>query len=325
MIAEFVALAAVILMAAAEALHARRVRHLAALAFGPRRRPAPWTWTVPVLRTLAAGALTWGLTTLLLLTPKVHKIGVVPESEYRDLVLVLDVSPSMRLNDAGPDGKMTRRKRASDLLKSFFDRAPMELYRTTILAVYTETKPVALRTTDPEVVRNILEELPMEFAFKSGPTDLFTGLHEAARVARPWRPRGTTVIVISDGDTVPPTGLPRMPDSVANVLIVGVGDPYKGRFIAGHLSRQDVSALRQLAVRLGGTYHDGNEKHLSTDLVRRVTLAGAQSLTQRLTRREYALMAIGAGSAVLALVPLLLHLAGTSWRPGVRLSLAGGN
>jgi Ca-activated chloride channel family protein len=301
MVAELVAVAAAILFAAAEHLHARR----------PRAAAAPGAPT-------AQAALAWGLTTLFLLPPKVHKIGSIPEAEYRDLLLVLDVSPSMRLADAGPDGKQTRRKRASDLLKSFFERVPMELYRTSVVAVYNGAKPVVVRTTDPEVVRNILEDLPMEYAFKAGPTDLFAGLEEAARMARPWRPRGTTLVVVSDGDTIPPTGMPRMPDSVAHVVIVGVGDPQTGKFIDGHLSRQDTSALRQLAVRLGGAYHNGNEKHLSTDLLRRISLIGGQSMVERLTRREYALMACGAGAVVLSLLPLLLHLAGTSWRPGVR-------
>jgi Ca-activated chloride channel family protein len=317
MVAEFVALAAVILVAAAEVLHARRTRRLAALAFGPRRRAAAWTRLAPVLRVAAAAALAWGLTTLFLIRPKVHKIGQIPEGEYRDLLLVLDVSPSMRLQDAGPDGKQSRRKRASDLLKSFFERVPMEVYRTTVVAVYNGAKPVVLRTTDPEVIRNILEDLPMEYAFKSGPTDLFAGLEEAARIARPWRPKATTLVIVSDGDTIPPTGMPKMPDSVAHVVVVGVGDPATGRFIDGHLSRQDTSALRQLAARLHGAYHNGNEKHLSTDLLRQVTLVGGQSVVERLTRREYALMACGFGAAVMGLLPLLLHVAGTSWRPGV--------
>jgi Ca-activated chloride channel family protein len=317
MVAEFVALAAVILAAAAEYVHGRRVRRLAALAFGPGRKPALWTRPVPLLRVAASAALAWGLTTLLLLTPKVHKAGVIPESEYRDLLLVLDVSPSMRLQDAGPDGKQTRRKRASDLLKSFFERVPMEVYRTSVVAVYNGAKPVVVRTTDPEVVRNILEDLPMQYAFRSGPTDLFSGLEEAAKIARPWRPKATTLIVVSDGDTISPTGMPKLPDSIAHVVIVGVGDPKTGRFIDGHLSRQDASSLRQMAVRLGGTYHDGNEKHLSTELLHRVTLVGSQSVMERLTRREYALMACAFGAAVLALLPVVLHLLGTSWKPGV--------
>ncbi len=317
MVAEFVALAAAVLAAAAELLHARRVRRVAALAFGPGRKPAPWARTAPFLRAAAVTALAWGLTTLLFLAPKVHKANTVAEHEYRDLLLVLDVSPSMRLQDAGPEGKQTRRQRASVLLQSFFQRAPMELYRTTVVAVYNGAKPVVVRTTDAEVVRNILEDLPMQFAFKSGPTDLISGLQEAAKIAQPWRPRGTTLVVVSDGDTVPPTGMPKMPASVAHVVVVGVGDPVAGKFIDGHLSRQDTSSLRQLAVRLGGTYHNGNDKHLSTDLVRTVTTAGGKSLTERLTKREYALLACGFGAAVLALLPVVLHWFGTRWVPGV--------
>jgi Ca-activated chloride channel family protein len=318
MVEQLVALGAAIVMLAAELTHARRIRRVATLAFGPTRRPALWTYLTPALRVAAVAALAWGLTTLYFLRPKVHKLGVLPENEYRDLLLVLDVSPSMRLQDAGPEGKQTRRKRASDILKSFFERSPMEIYKTTIVAVYTEALPVVLRTTDPEVVRNVLEDLPMEYAFKAGPTDLLTGIKEALRIAQPWRPKATTLVIVSDGDTIPPTGMPKLPASIANVVIVGVGDAKTGRFIAGHLSRQDVSSLRQLAVRLGGTYHDGNEKHLSTDLVNQLTMVGKQSPFERLTRREYALLAVTAGASTLSLLPLFLHLAGTSWRPGVR-------
>ncbi len=70
--------------------------------------------------------------------------------------------------------------------------------------------------------------------------------------------------MLSDGDTVPATGMPKMPASIADVLIVGVGDPRQGSFIDGRMSRQDASTLRQIAARLGGIYHDGNQKHIST-------------------------------------------------------------
>ena len=318
MVAQLVALGAAIFLLGAEVIHARRVRRVATLAFGPKQRPALWVYLAPPLRVAAAAALAWGLTTLYFIRPKVHKLGQLPENEYRDLLLVLDVSPSMRLQDAGPEAKQTRRKRTSDVLKSFFERSPMEIYKTSVVAVYSDALPVVVRTTDPEVVRNILEDLPMEYAFKSGPTDLITGVKEACRIAQPWRPKSTTLVIVSDGDTIPPTGMPKLPASIANVVIVGVGDPKTGRFIAGHLSRQDVSSLRQLAVRLGGAYHDGNEKHLSTDLVNQLTMVGKESPFQRLTRREYALIAVTTGAGVLSLLPLVLHLAGTSWRPGVR-------
>src|SRR5205823_370018 len=120
------------------------------------------------LRVVSVAAVGWGLATLLLLTPKIHKGAEIPEGETRHLLLVLDVSPSMRLDDAGPTGKQSRMKRAAELLTSFFERVPIERYRITVVAVYTDAKPVVIETRDMEVVRNILNDLPMHHAFTAG-------------------------------------------------------------------------------------------------------------------------------------------------------------
>jgi Ca-activated chloride channel family protein len=223
----------------------------------------------------------------------------------------------MRLEDAGPDGKQSRRKRAADLLTSFFARVPINLYRVSVVATYTEAKPVVIDTSDLEVVRNILSDLPMQFAFRAGPTNLFAGLEEAAKIAHPWKPDSTTLVIVSDGDTVPATGMPKLPASIRSVLVVGVGDVQGGKYIDGHQSRQDSSTLRQVAVRLGGVYHNGNDKHLPTDLLRQITFTGGGGVFEKLTRREYALICCGLGAALLAFLPLVLHYAGTRWTPGV--------
>src|SRR5690606_26832265 len=177
----------------------------------------------------------------------------------------------------------------------------------TVVAVYTDAKPVVVDTRDADVVRNILGDLPMQFAFRSGKTELFRGLEEAAEIARPWEPKSTLLMLISDGDTVPATGMPQMPRSIADVLVIGVGDPLTGTFIDGAQSRQDASTLRQIAVRLGGSYHDGNERHVPTDLIRRTFGKEGESVLATLGRREYALLALAAGAALLALLPVLLH------------------
>jgi Ca-activated chloride channel family protein len=223
----------------------------------------------------------------------------------------------MRLDDAGPKGDQQRMKRASEVMESFFKRVAIEQYRISVVAVYNGAKPVVVDTKDVEVVRNILGDLPMHHAFPTGKTDIFSGLEEAAKIAHPWKPRSTTVILVSDGDTVPATGMPKMPASVAHVLIVGIGDPRTGKFIDGRQSRQDTSTLRQVATRLSGTYHNGNEKHLSSEFLRQLTQSSEAGPLKRLSRREYALIACGVGASVFALLPLLLHYAGTRWRPGV--------
>ena len=53
MLAELIAIAIVILVGIAEIMHAARVKRLAPLAFGPKRKPALWVYTVPVIRPIA--------------------------------------------------------------------------------------------------------------------------------------------------------------------------------------------------------------------------------------------------------------------------------
>lgn len=304
----------------AEGVHQRRLRPIARLAFGPGGRPAHWVRMVPLLRAAASGALAWGLVMLWILIPKVHSAegGALNDDEAdKNVLLVLDVSPSMRLEDAGPTRNQSRTHRARDVLDSFLKRVPLEQYRFTVLAVYNGAKLVVERTRDVEVVRNILGDLPLHFAFDSGKTQLFDGLREAAEVAKRWEPDSTTLILVSDGDTVPAQGMPVMPKAVSSVLVVGVGDPATGTFIDGAQSRQDVSTLRQIATRLGGSFHNGNALHLSSVLIRDLTESGDESPLEQLSLREYALAACGLGAALLALLPLLLHAFGTRWNPGV--------
>jgi Ca-activated chloride channel family protein len=309
--------ALVILASAAEALHAQRVRRAALLAFGPDRRPELWVHLAAPLRVLGLAGLCWGLLTLLYAPPKVHKANPLQDVDPRHLVLVLDASPSMYLKDAGPTKKQKRSERAAQVMQSFFERIPIELYRVSVLAFYTEAKAVVVDTSDLEVVRHILFELPMSYAFEAGGTNLFAGLEEAAKLAKPWKPGSATVVIVSDGDTVASTGMPKMPASVAHVLVVGIGDAKVGTFIDGHQSRQDVSTLRQVAVRLGGTYHNGNELHLATALLSEISQVRGKGILDRLTPREYALIACALGAFALAVLPYALHHAGTRWRPGV--------
>ncbi len=306
-----------VLVIAVEMQHFARVVKLAPLAFGPRQGMLTVAVIAPILRVLAVAAVAWGLTILATTEPLTHRANDIRDNEYRHLVLVLDVSPSMQLEDAGPSGKQKRAERAADLIQSFFERVQAEKYKTTIVAVYTEAKPVVKDTTDREVVRNILTELPMRHAFKSGETNMFAGLTMAAEIAKPWPPGTAVLMVVTDGDTVPATGMPKMPASIGNnVVMVGVGNPAVGKSISGHMSRQDTSTLRQVATRLSGTYHDGNDKQLTTELVSRIDEKATPHRKEETTNRDYALWAIAIGSAVMVFVPVVLSLIGTGWHPG---------
>lgn len=322
MVAEIAAIAVLIMALGAEIIHLGRVKKIATLAFGPSRRPAVWARLAPALRVLALTAITWGLVTLLTIPPKTHNSAAVDSAKMRHVVLLLDVSPSMRLVDAGPEGEQSRMQRARAVIESLFDRVPIRQYRLSVIAFYNKSIPVVIDTMDLEVVKNTLSDLPMHFAFEGKETDLFAGLEKVTEVTKPWQPKSTILLIVTDGDVIPATGMPKMPISVSSTLVIGVGDPVKGTFISGKNSRQDISTLRQTAARLRGEFHNGNQKHISSTVIRELTQETEKTRWNDLGRREYALMAIAVGIAILMLLPILLNYFGSMFRVGVRRPLS---
>jgi Ca-activated chloride channel family protein len=314
------AAAALVLATGAECLHLRRVRSVASLAFGPKGKPELAGRLAPGLRVLALTALVWGLVTLLLLPPAAHRSAPkeIAAADRQHLLVVLDVSPSMRLVDAGPTGKESRMHRARAVLDSVLARIGHARLHTTVVAVYNGAKPVVEETRDVEVLHNLMDDLPMHYAFPAGKTRLLDGIEEAARIAKPW-PRGSaTFVLVSDGDTVPAAGMTAMPPSVGGVLVIGVGDPGKGTFINGHNSRQDGATLRQIATRLGGVYHDANERLVPTTTLSHLGTLDTDRSDRLAGTRELAILFTALGGSILAGLPLLLHFAGSSWSPGPR-------
>jgi Ca-activated chloride channel homolog len=301
----------VLLTGLAEWLHARRCARLAHLAFGPAAQPRRWVMVAPWLRAAAVGAACWGLLILLSIDSAVWESNKTEEKQpLHHLAIALDVSPSMQLEDAGPQGTQRRTERARDVLHSIFDRLDMRRTRVSILAFYNGARPVVVDAYDPEVINNIIDDLPMEHAFTPGKTNMYDGVKLAAETAKSWPAQSAALIVVSDGDTLPESQPPNVPAAYAGTLVVGVGNPHHGLYIDGHSSRQDMDSLGRLALRLGGTYCDANVKHVpSVDLARLdALLPGTQGGPIEL--RDVAIMAALSGTMVLALLPLALALAG---------------
>ena len=317
MVALLASCAVLLLATLAEAMHARGVRRIAKLAFGPSGHPALWARLVPGMRVLSVCAVTWGLVTLLTLKPKVHKINEIAESDFKNLLIIYDVSPSMRLVDAGPTQQQSCRQRAADLLKSFFQRTPIELYKVSVVAVFTGAKPVVVGTTDLEVVQNILGDLPLHFAFKPGPTDLFAGLQEAAKIAQPWRPHSTTVLIISDGDTIRPPGCPSFPIPWPTCWSSASATPRQADSSKGINRGKTPRPCGNWRCDSEGNITTATRSKLGPHWSKEMTFYPGKSVMEQLTRREYALMAVGVGSALLGLAPFLLWRFGTAWRPGI--------
>ena len=313
-LATWAALGTLVLGVVAELLHARRVRRLGRLAFGPGGVPRVWTLATPPLRILAYAGIVWSLVILLAFegSSRLHERNI---AATRHLMILLDVSPSMDLKDAGADGMQSRRTRAAELLKSVMERANSDQTRVTMACFYTDAMVLAKECQDRELIWNFADNLPLHMAFKPGKTSLLKSLNSAGGMVKNFPRKSVTFLVLTDGDTVPASGLSPMPSAVAELLVVGVGNPGRGTFIDGHLSRQDNASLSQLARRLGGQYVDGNSKQVPSALLHRLSADDPQPEKFRLGLRTLAIIALAASVAVLCLLPMLLEYFGSGWRP----------
>lgn len=294
-----------------ELIHLHRTKKLSSLAFGPDEKPRPWTRLTIIFKPLAAGALCWGLLTLLPYKGEPKDVSVEAEElapeDVEHIVIIMDVSPSMYLEDAGDKGLMKRKVRAKEILESMIKRITSRNVRYSLVATFTDALPVVIDSSDKEVISNILE-LPMDQAFAPGKTDLISGVKKAFEIAKDWEPGSCTCILVSDGDTTSETGMPSPPSSVKHFIAAGVGSS-SGAFIDGHQSRQDAISLKRIATRLRGDYEDVNTNHISTKILG--DLAGVQAKEEKKNGpREIALICCGIGSFLLALIPALLNIFG---------------
>ena len=291
-----------LLAAAAEWLHIRRVRPVRYMLFGRKGKPAAWVKAAPLVRVAACGLLAFGITTLLKVDGrKGADAGLTRKDPDQHLIIALDVSPSMQIKDAGPDGKTPRNTRASDVMRSVLNRLDTNRVRVSIVAFYSSAKTVVIDTADMNVVQNILADLPMSHAFSPGKTNMYSGVREAIKLAKPFAAGSSTLIVISDGDTLPDSELEAMPPSIADVMILGVGDPFRASPVADTASRQDTASLKQLAARLRGTYFDGNVGHLPSGILGELAML-SQEPPGGVGQRTLGLMAVGFGGSMLAVL-----------------------
>ncbi len=303
------ALGVLVIAAIAERLHAARVARVARLAFGPTGRPSVWAHAAPFARCAGLALCVWGAVVLGLREPTGGEVTPEPHAS-RHLLIALDVSPSMLINDAGPDSpKVSRSIWAGKIVQGILDRLDMSTTRISVVAFYTKALPVLEDTTDRNVVSNLFDGLRLYVAFEGGSTDLSAGVDEALKIARPWAHGSATLVVVSDGDAQTNLGSIRLPPAIADSIVIGVGDPYRASLVSGHSSKQETLALRQLTARLDGYYHEGNTKHLPSRVLDRLRMT-IPNTHLGLSVRELALLLLGVGAALVGLVGPALLLAG---------------
>jgi Ca-activated chloride channel family protein len=307
------AILALLLASLAEWLHVRRIRRVALLAFGPTGSARAWTRAVPFLRALSIGAFAWGLATLWVLKIEADSPAGRDKkaAEATRLVFVADLSPSMYLQDAGPDLKQTREARMRDVVEGILQRVSGNL-RFGVIGFYTDSIPVVMEARDPELVRNVFNGLPLTYAMPIGDTDLGQAINRSLELVKDFPAGSTRVLIFTDGDSVDIAPLASRPKSVRDVMFLGLGNPHKGTFIDGHQSRQEPEVLGRLATELKGQYYDVNEQHLTTSALG--DLVVMSPLPQRgLTRAQLAVLLMVLGATIMAFIPLALEYLGTDW------------
>ncbi|MGA1393121.1 MAG: vWA domain-containing protein [Phycisphaerales bacterium] len=301
------ALATIAVVSFAEWAHARRVARGARLAFGPEGRPAAGARLAPAIRIAGAGLAAFGATLLLRFDPIEQEVPPNPRAS-RQLLVVLDVSPSMNLADAGPGSeKRMRGVWAGEVLRGILDRLDMQDTRVSLVACYTKAVPMLRDSSDKEIVASLMDGLPLYTAFTAGETDLQSGIDAAYAMAKGWARRSTTLVVITDGDLSKAVSPGPRPASIADAIVIGVGDPNRATQIAGHASRQDQWSLKSLAAKLGAHYHEGNTRHLPSEVLDSLTMI-APRLSDSIGVRELGIVSLVSGAAMLGLLgPLLLR------------------
>lgn len=314
MVEELAAVVCFLVVVAAEVLHAMRCRRLRQLAFAGGR-PSPWVHAAPLVRAAACGMMCWGLMVLLRAgggsdSGEDLEVDSTEIDHCQHVVVILDVSPSMQIEDAGATGVQKRAHRAVDVMASILERVVREDVRYSLVAVYTDARPVIVASIDTGVLKNIME-LPLEQAFDHGKTQLLKGVECAFELAGEWAPASTTFILLTDGDTVDTRkeGFPAYPRSLAQFLVAGLGTR-RGAFIDGHQSRQDSATLQFMASRFNGYYHDVNVQHIPTAAMGVLAGADQQSGGPGWTRKQLAVAACGVGGFLLAGMPVMLELFG---------------
>ena len=222
-VASFTAGIVALVSGVAESLHLKRVARVEKLIEVSDLGSTVFARISPALRVISLALSSWGLVILLLVPAAVVDVEPDPEAS-KHLLICLDASPSMFLEDAGPRLSSTseplqRMVRAGDVMKGLMDRIDGEKTRVTVFGVYTRAVPILEETFDKSVVNNLFDGLPIFAAFEQGETQLASSVSDAIEYSRKWPENSTLLLIVSDGDSKDGTPIRAVPNSIAEAAL----------------------------------------------------------------------------------------------------------
>ena len=281
-----------------------------------------WAASRSALPVRAVAVVPWAALALALLALARPQQGLrLSETETRgvDIVLALDISPSMRAEDFRPRNRLFV---AKETARDFIRQRPHD--RIGLVAFAATSFTQCPLTLDHAVLTELLESLA--FGMAEDGTAIGMGLATSVARLKESRTPSKVIVLLTDGQNNrgaidPLTGaeLARALGIRVHTVLVGRGgmvdvpvdDPVYGRRVERVRMEVDEGVLREIAVRTGGRFY----RALDTD-----ALAGIYAAIDRLERapirsiqyREYVdLGPLWLGAAAIL---LLIHgLCSTTW------------
>ena len=142
-------------------------------------------------------------------------------------------------------------------------------------------------------MKHILSEVDLRYAFKPGKTLLFSGHRRRRAHRQDWRAEQCAAGDRQRRRHRAGDRHAELPPSFGGSLSWSASATTSpAKFLDGHQSPARTSALRQVANRLGGEFHNGNKRRVPSDILAAAAADARKPLFEQLTLRECALLAI---------------------------------
>lgn len=278
------------------------------------------TWRVRLRRFLPRlSLLALALLAVALARPRIPHYSQEVEGEGIDIVVVLDISGSMRALDFQPQDRL---QVAKQVIRDFIDGRPHDRIGLVLFAAKAFTQcPITL---DRSVLKGFLDEV--EVGLIDDGTAIGLGLATAVNRLKHSQARSKTIILLTDGLNNVPTLEPETAAELAKTLgvrvyTVGVGkegyapfpvdDPLFGRRLQQRETHIDEELLRRIAQSTGGSMFRAEDSAALASIF--ATIDQLETTRYETTVSTYyrELMAWFAGPALLLLA--LESLLGQTW------------
>jgi len=202
-----------------------------------------------------------------------------------DIILVTDLSESMRFNDLRPN----RLEVARQAMKDFVDGRPSD--NIGIVAFATQVAMLCPLTPEYDIVRQFIDRL--DFRILGEATAIGDGLMLAVRRLERSQAKSKVIVLLTDGKNTAGKADPEQAADVAKALgiivhTIGIGSNGRNEFFSMNVSTQefDPEMLTFIAKQTGGRYYHATDSKKFSDIFSEIDQLEKTRL-ERTVNREF--------------------------------------